>query len=144
MLETILFVYLQRILKQKTMKKTSLLFIGLFMAIGFLQAQHCDSIHNHMAGHYGLFPTDAIQLADGNILIHTWQDSLTTYDNTQEPIPYLIKYYKISRHGADILDSITFDAHDNNLYYQMERLHNSDNKYKFHDRHKPHWVFRRK
>lgn len=129
MLETILFVYLQRILKQKTMKKTSLLFIGLFMAIGFLQAQHCDSIHNHMAGHYGLFPTDAIQLADGNILIHTWQDSLTTYDNTQEPIPYLIKYYKISRHGADILDSITFDAHDNNLYYQMERLHNSDNKY---------------
>jgi len=111
------------------MKKTSLLIIGLLLSIGFLQAQHCDSIHSHLAGHYCLMPLDAIQLGDGNILIYASQDSLTTHDNTQNVIPYLTKYYKISRYGADILDSITFDATENDRYYQMARLHNSDNEY---------------
>ena len=64
--------------------------MALMATTGVLKAQHCDSIPNHLAGHYCLWPGNAIQLADGNILIECKQDSLTTNDANQEHIPYLV------------------------------------------------------
>ena len=92
--------------------------------IGFVHAQHCDSINNHFAGHYNLSPVDMIQLSDGNLLVEAWQDSLTTHDINQIPISYLIKYYKIRRHDVAILDSIWYE-NDNIRTRIMARLHNN-------------------
>ena len=104
------------------------LFLMVLMATtSLLKAQHCDSIPNHLAGHFCLWPVDAIQLADGNILIECRQDSLTTYDENQEFIPCLVKYYKISRHGAAIIDSIVFE--DLDFVGYLEQLHTANNKY---------------
>ena len=111
-----------------TIGKAFLLMV-LMATTSVLKAQHCDSILNHLAGHYCLWPGNAIQLADGNILIECRQDSLTTNDINQEFIPYLVKYYKISRNGAAIMDSIVFE--DTNSVGQdiLEQLHTTDNKY---------------
>ena len=105
------------------MKKNFFLFLFLSM-IGFVHAQHCDSINNHFAGHYNLSPVDMIQLSDGNLLVEAWQDSLTTHDINQIPISYLIKYYKIRRHDVAILDSIWYE-NDNIRTRIMARLHNN-------------------
>ena len=92
------------------------------------EAQIVDSIHNHMGGHYSLDVLDAIQLTDGNLLLRTWQDSLTSYNNNQQVIPYLTKFYKISRYGANILDSITFTDFERGWDW-MVRLHGDNNGY---------------
>ena len=104
--------------------------MALMATTGVLQAQHCDSIPNHLAGHYCLWPGNAIQLADGNILIECKQDSLTTNDINQEFIPYLVKYYKISRYGAAIMDSIFFEDTNSVAQDILEQLHKTDNKYR--------------
>ena len=103
--------------------------MALMTTTGVLQAQHCDSIPNHLAGHYCLWPSYAIQLADGNILIGCCQDSLTTNDANQEHIPYLVKYYKISRYGATIIDSIAFEDPNFDMLGELKRLHTVDDKY---------------
>ena len=56
-----------------TIGKAFLLMV-LMATTSVLKAQHCDSILNHLAGHYCLWPGNAIQLADGNILIECRQD----------------------------------------------------------------------
>ncbi|MBR5082266.1 MAG: T9SS type A sorting domain-containing protein [Bacteroidales bacterium] len=111
-----------------TIGKTFLLLV-LLAATSVSKAQHCDSIPNHLAGHYCLWPIDAIQLADGNILIECSQDSLTTNDANQERIPYLVKYYKISRYGAAIIDSIVVENPNFVVQGYLEQLHTVDNKY---------------
>ena len=103
--------------------------MALMATTSVSKAQHCDSISNHLAGHYCLWPNDAIQLADGNILIGCCQDSLTTNDGNQESIPYLVKYYKISRCGAAIIDSIAFEDPNYVMLGYLKRLHTVDNKY---------------
>lgn len=110
------------------MKKSLLLSICLVTAV-WLQAQHCDSINDHKAGHYCLQTTDLIQLSDGNLLVKATQDSLTTHDINQQVIPYQTKYYKISRHGAIILDSITLDVDPWNGVCMMARRHRQGLQY---------------
>ena len=109
------------------MKKLFILIICLTIT-GWLQAQYCDSLDNHLAGHYHMDVWDAIELSDGNILVVAWQDSLNTYDNTQEYFPYLKKFYKISRPDLTIIDSFSFEATDRR-YKVMARCHRQDSKY---------------
>lgn len=90
------------------MKKIILLFLGLLVAC-HLQAQHCDSISNHLVEGLRTTPLDtpstspSFQLADGNILLVTAQSSKDESFNG-------LKFYKISRQGATILDSVSYEA----------------------------------
>lgn len=103
------------------MKKHLLLFFGLMIAF-HLQAQHCDSINNHMVDGYTLMPEFALQLGDGTILCraHHFTQYHGVFSN------YKAKFYKISRHGGIILDSLTMEdfSFDDIL---MARIHNEDN-----------------
>ena len=89
---------------------------------GWLHAQHCDSINNHRIEGYSLEPEFAIQLADGNILLRAWQDTVIN----GQPHPAFIKFYKISRFGGRILDSVTYENHEKNDIL-MTRIRNSGN-----------------
>lgn len=104
------------------MKKLAFLFMVL-LAPFVIQAQHCDSIDNHVVDGYSIQPEYAIQLADGTILTRVWQDAL---DNMGFPQPSLVKFYKIARHGAVILDSITYDNPEWNDIL-MARIHDDGN-----------------
>ena len=104
------------------MKKLTFLLMVL-LAPFFIQAQQCDSINNHMVDGYSIMPEYAIQLADGTILTRVWQDAL---DNTGNIQPSLITFYKIARHGAIILDSITYDNPEWNDIL-MARIQDDDN-----------------
>lgn len=94
----------------------------ILLAPFFIQAQHCDSINNHMVDGYSLFPNFALQLSDGNILVNVWQDTLTGVGTS----PCFVKYYKISRQGAAFLDSVTYETQDWNEIL-MARLHDDGN-----------------
>lgn len=103
------------------MKKHLLLFFGLMITF-HLQAQHCDSINNHMIEGYSLWPEFAIQLEDGNILCRAHYFIHPVLDHYD----YKAKFYKIAPHGAIILDSLTVEDYsfDDIL---MARIHDESN-----------------
>lgn len=104
------------------MKKLVFL-LTILLAPFFIQAQHCDSIDNHMVDGYSLqLDGGIIQLAEGNILVSVWQDTMVN----SRPSPSLVKYYKVSRHGAMILDSVTYETPEWNDIL-MARLHDNGN-----------------
>ena len=94
----------------------------ILLAPFFIQAQHCDSIDNHMVDGYSIFPYFALQMDDGNLLVRVSQDTLTGSSVS----PCLAKFYKISRHGAAFLDSVTYETQEWNEIL-MDRLHDDGN-----------------
>ena len=103
------------------MKKHLLLLFGLMITF-HLQAQVCDSINDHRIEGYSLWPEFAIPLEDGTILCRAHyfiHPVLGNYD-------YKSKFYKISRHGGIILDSLTME--DNSFDdILMARIHDEGN-----------------
>ena len=111
------------------MKKTILLFLG-FLVASHLQAQHCDSINNHSVEGFNIIPciipsnNPSFQLADGNILLVTEQD--TRDENGIDTHPYSTKYYKITRQGATIIDSVSYENHQWDKIL-VARIHENNN-----------------
>ena len=104
------------------MKKIIFILFSFLMA-GVAHAQHCDSINDHVIEGYSLEPVFVIQLPDGNLLARVWQDTVISY---AQSAPSLVKFYKISRHGLDFLDSVTYDNPEQNDI-MMARIHDDGN-----------------
>lgn len=104
------------------MKKLFAFLFCLAMA-SLLHAQHCDSINDHFIEGYSLQPEFVIQLADGNLLVRALQDTVISSYQSE---PSLVKFYKVSRHGLTILDSVTYN---NTEGYDilMARIHDDSN-----------------
>lgn len=109
-------ILLPLIPKTKKVMNSKGFILFLFLAVsGLSWAQHCDSINNHVLGFYNMFPQqEVIQLADGSLLNAVFQDSLRQDGQNIIIIPHLLKLYKISRHGATIIDSLTLEAENLN------------------------------
>lgn len=101
--------------------KRFLFLLACLAMTGLLSAQHCDSIDNHMAGYYALLPQNTIQLEDGTLLNLAYQHII----EGNNLIPYLTKFYKISRHDAIILDSVAIENSDYNQIL-LARIHDED------------------
>lgn len=87
------------------MKKLTFI-LAILMAINWANAQTLDSIAHHVLGYYGPDGMgqmeNAFQMRDGNILfVHKEGINAST---TMNVIGH--EYYKVSRHGADIMDSL--------------------------------------
>lgn len=110
--------------KTQVMKKHLLLFFALMITF-HLQAQVCDSINDHRIEGHSLWPDFAIPLEDGTILCHA-RYFIHPYYGVYYDDDYKTKFYKIARHGAMILDSLTMedDGFDDIL---MARIHDEGN-----------------
>lgn len=100
-------------------------FILMLLAVpGFLHAQHCDSIDNHMAGDCLMLPYQMIQLDGETLLIAADQENYSL--DPLSVTPACFKFYKVSRHGATIIDSVTVENHDFTRHLMLARLPNTD------------------
>ena len=96
----------------------ALLFALVLAVTGVTHAQHCDSIINRQAGEYFLAPEYLMQLDDGSILCRAFIDSLVPDPFYGLPVkPYGCIYYKISRQGFLIMDSLFVE--DNNIFPKL-------------------------
>lgn len=108
------------------MKKTTLLIIGLLMAAGVAKAQNYDSIAHHKAGWYDIdMRDDMIQLRDGSILAHV--QLFEVNEQGQYLGDYGSRFYKISRHGALIMDSVFIEDNDLNWFLLKRNPFDDDN-----------------
>lgn len=98
----------------KTRKLNTFLFCCLISTALFSQvnhtcqlehAQHCDTISCHWAGEYYVGPEYLIQADDGSLLCRAFLGTSPTqfYPHFE---PYGTIYYKITRHGCQITDSL--------------------------------------
>ncbi|MBR4146960.1 MAG: T9SS type A sorting domain-containing protein [Bacteroidales bacterium] len=99
-----------------------LLLWWLIAVPGVSHAQHCDSIINHLSGPFYTVGEYVIQLEDGSLLCRAIVDSLTPWPSSMPVKPYGCKYYKITRHGATIVDSL-FVEDDNVRSKLLAHLH---------------------
>ena len=108
------------------MKKTTLLIIGLLMAAGVAKAQNYDSIAHHKAGWYDIdMRDDILQLRDGSILAHI---QLFEVDEQGYYVgDYGNRFYKISRNGAVIMDSVFIEDNDLNWFLLKRNPLGDDN-----------------
>ena len=108
------------------MKKTTLLIIGLLMAADVAKAQNYDSIAHHKAGWYDIdMRDDMIQLRDGSILAHV--QLFEVNEQGQYFGDYGSRFYKISRHGALIMDSVFIEDNDLNWFLLKRNPFDDDN-----------------
>ena len=99
--------------------------VGLLFTLGFVSAQTLDSIPHHHVGFYGPYGggqwENIMQLRDGNVLfVHMEGINMnTTADIVGND------YYKVSRHGAVMLD--TLFVYDNDpSFFLFEKNPNGD------------------
>ena len=98
------------------MKKATLIF-ALLVATAWASAQTLDSIAHHVMGYYGPIMTsqweNGVQLRDGSILFN---HRVGVSDGSGDAIDVGNVFYKISRHGAIILDTLFIEDSDSPFY----------------------------
>ena len=107
------------------MKKITIL-LAILMATCWARAQTYDSIAHHKVGWYDIdMRDDMIQLRDGSILAHV---QLFEVDEQGYYVgDYGNRFYKISRHGAVIVDSVFIADNDLNWFLLKRNPLDDDN-----------------
>ena len=108
------------------MKRITLINALFFLAISLATAQTYDSIAHHKTGWYDIdMRDDMIQLRDGSILAHV---QLFEVDEQGQYVgDYGNRFYKISRHGAVIMDSVFIEDNDLNWFLLKRNPLDDDN-----------------
>ena len=114
-------------MKTKALLTRTLFCVALFSMAFAVHAQTLDSIAHHVLGYYGPEGLgqmeNAFQMSDGSVLfVHKEGINATT---TADVIGH--EYYKISRHGAAILDTLFVNDSDPPFFLFAKNPINNDN-----------------